>query len=129
MSAQDAEHPKTAVFLCRPGARKTPSWPRSWANLSLLYLYYHRNAWANLHLLDQPNTVLTRAVISTFAFCLETMDDYSPDPQRNPIDHEWQDQPRAMESFFILIRSAPMSADSFRHHLDYLVRDSPHGIL
>lgn len=28
-------------------------------------------------------------VISTFAFCLETMDDYSPDPQRNPIDHEW----------------------------------------
>ena len=25
--------------------RKTPSWPRSWANFSLLWLYSHRNAW------------------------------------------------------------------------------------
>jgi hypothetical protein len=31
--------------------RKTPSWPRSRANFSLLYLYSHINAWANLHLL------------------------------------------------------------------------------
>jgi hypothetical protein len=31
--------------------RKTPSWPRSWANFSLLALYSPRNAWANLHLL------------------------------------------------------------------------------
>jgi hypothetical protein len=38
--------------------RKTPSWPRSWANFSLLELYSHRNAWANLHLLGQPNTFL-----------------------------------------------------------------------
>ena len=38
--------------------RKTPSWPRSWANFSLLPLYSHRNAWANLHLLGQPNTFL-----------------------------------------------------------------------
>ena len=37
---------------------KTPSWPRSWANFSLLQLYSHRNAWANLHLLGQPNTFL-----------------------------------------------------------------------
>jgi hypothetical protein len=29
--------------------RKTPSWPRSWANFSLLYLYSHGNAWVNLH--------------------------------------------------------------------------------
>jgi hypothetical protein len=29
--------------------------------LSLLSLYSHRNAWANLHLLAQPNTVLARA--------------------------------------------------------------------
>ena len=28
--------------------RKKPSWPRSWANFSLLQLYSHRNAWANL---------------------------------------------------------------------------------
>jgi hypothetical protein len=34
--------------------RETPSWPRSWANLRLLWLYYHRNTrancifWANL---------------------------------------------------------------------------------
>ena len=31
--------------------RKSPSWPRSWANFSLLQLCSHRNAWANLHLL------------------------------------------------------------------------------
>jgi hypothetical protein len=31
--------------------RKTPSWPRSWANFSLLYLYPHWSARANLHLL------------------------------------------------------------------------------
>jgi hypothetical protein len=38
--------------------RKLPSWPRSWANFSLLQLCSHRNAWANLHILGQPNTVL-----------------------------------------------------------------------
>ena len=38
--------------------RKTPSWPRSWANFSLFQLYSHRNAWANLRLLRQPNTFL-----------------------------------------------------------------------
>ena len=43
--------------------RKTPSWPRSWANFSLAnfslsYLCSHRNAWANLHLLGQPNIFL-----------------------------------------------------------------------
>jgi hypothetical protein len=30
--------------------RTAPSWPRSWANFSLLYPYSHRNAWATLHL-------------------------------------------------------------------------------
>ena len=34
--------------------RKTPGWPRSWASFSLLQLYSHRDAWANLHLLGQP---------------------------------------------------------------------------
>ena len=38
--------------------RKTPSWPRSWANFSLLWLCSYWNAWANLHLLGQPNTFL-----------------------------------------------------------------------
>ena len=38
--------------------RKTPSWPRSWANFSLLYLHSPRNAWTNSHLLGQPNTAL-----------------------------------------------------------------------
>jgi hypothetical protein len=42
--------------------RKTPSWPRSWANVSILSLYSHRNAWANLHLLGQPNTFLAAVV-------------------------------------------------------------------
>ena len=37
--------------------RKTPSWPRSWANFSPLSLYPHRNAWANVHLLGQPNHI------------------------------------------------------------------------
>ena len=40
--------------------RKTSSWPRSWANFSLFLLYSHWNAWANLHLLGQPNTFLAR---------------------------------------------------------------------
>jgi hypothetical protein len=39
-------------------ARQTPSWPRSWANFSLFWLYSHRNTWANLHLLGQPDTFL-----------------------------------------------------------------------
>ena len=30
--------------------RKTPSWPRSWANSSLLQLCSHRNARADLHI-------------------------------------------------------------------------------
>ena len=38
--------------------RKTPSWPRSWANFNFLSLYPRRNAWANLHRLGQPNTFL-----------------------------------------------------------------------
>ena len=38
--------------------RKTPSWPRSWAIVSLLWLYSHRNSGADLHLLGQPNTFL-----------------------------------------------------------------------
>jgi ankyrin repeat protein len=41
--------------------RKMPSWPRSWGNCSLLQLYSHRNTWANLHLLGQPNTFLARS--------------------------------------------------------------------
>jgi hypothetical protein len=36
--------------------RKTPSWPRSWANFSLSQLCSHSNAWANLHLLGHPDT-------------------------------------------------------------------------
>jgi hypothetical protein len=45
----------------RPKVRKTPSRPRSWANFSLLYLYFHRNAWANLYILGQPDTFLAEA--------------------------------------------------------------------
>ena len=37
---------------------KTPSWPRSWANSRLLWLYSRRNAWLNWHLLGQPNALL-----------------------------------------------------------------------
>ena len=36
--------------------RKTPSWPRSWADFSLSQLYSHGNAWANLHLASGPTS-------------------------------------------------------------------------
>ena len=51
-----------------PQVRKTPSWPRS--NVGPTSAFYsciprliisHRNAWANLHLLGQPNTPLAAA--------------------------------------------------------------------
>jgi hypothetical protein len=42
--------------------RKAPSWSRSWANFNHLQLYSHRNAWANLHVLGQPNTFLATAL-------------------------------------------------------------------
>jgi hypothetical protein len=45
--------------------RKMPSWPRSWANFSPLQLYPHRNVWANLHLLGQPDTFLATRRCST----------------------------------------------------------------
>jgi hypothetical protein len=47
--------------------RKTPSWPRSWANSSRFSLYSHRNAWANLHILGQPNTLLARGRLAQAA--------------------------------------------------------------
>jgi hypothetical protein len=40
--------------------RKPPSWPRSWPNFSLRLLCSHRNVWANLYLLGQPNTFLAQ---------------------------------------------------------------------
>ena len=45
-----ASHEKTAARL---QVRQTLSWPRSWANFSLLELYPHGNAWATSHLLGQ----------------------------------------------------------------------------
>jgi hypothetical protein len=44
--------------------RKTPSWPRSWANFNFLSLYPRTNAWANLHRLGQPNTSLAQEIFS-----------------------------------------------------------------
>ena len=44
--------------------RQMPSWPRSWANFSLLHLYAHRNAWANCDLLGQPNTFLGEVALA-----------------------------------------------------------------
>ena len=46
------------LTVARRLARKTPCWPRSWANFSLLWLYSHWNAWANVHLLGQSNNFL-----------------------------------------------------------------------
>jgi hypothetical protein len=39
---------------------EVPSWPRSWPNFSLSQLHSHRNAWANLHILGQPDTFLAQ---------------------------------------------------------------------
>jgi hypothetical protein len=57
------------AVLLRPAAwnghvvlqvRTTSICPRSWASFSLLWLYSHPNAWANLHILGQPNTFLAQ---------------------------------------------------------------------
>ena len=58
----NAEAAEAAEANERPQVRKTPSWPRSWASFSLLQLHSHRNAWANSHLLGQPNTFLALAL-------------------------------------------------------------------
>ena len=50
--------PTAPSFVTSAKVRKTPSWPRSWANFSLLQLYSHRNTRANWHLLGQPKTFL-----------------------------------------------------------------------
>jgi hypothetical protein len=55
---REREHAAVARARAQTQVRKTPSWPRSWANSSRLQLYSHMNAWANLHLLGQPNTIL-----------------------------------------------------------------------
>ena len=63
--------------------RKTPSWPRRWANVGLFWMYSDKNAWANLHLLGQPNTFLAQAL----AECCGELQDlvlYSVPP-------EWRD--------------------------------------
>jgi hypothetical protein len=54
--------PSNTCSRVRPGpaVRNTPNWPRSWADFSLFESYSCRNAWANLRLLGQPNTFLTR---------------------------------------------------------------------
>jgi len=56
-------HWETCKFVALRGdrllerqVRETPSWPRRWANFSLFQLYSNRNAWADRHLLGQPDT-------------------------------------------------------------------------
>jgi hypothetical protein len=49
---------RRAAALSAAQVRKTPSWPRSRANFALLALYFRGNAWANSHLLGQPNAFL-----------------------------------------------------------------------
>jgi hypothetical protein len=41
--------------------RKTPRRPGSWASSSLFWPYSRRNAWATLHLLDQPDAARARS--------------------------------------------------------------------
>jgi hypothetical protein len=51
---------QTSVHQLHGKVRQTPGWPRSWANFSLLLLCFHRNVWANLHLLGRPNAFLAQ---------------------------------------------------------------------
>jgi hypothetical protein len=49
-----------ATVICIRQVRKTPGWPRSWANFRLLSLYSHWNAWANLQdRLGRRNTLFS----------------------------------------------------------------------
>ena len=41
----------TPESLAHWQVRTMRSWPRSWPNFSLLSLYSHINAWANMHIL------------------------------------------------------------------------------
>jgi hypothetical protein len=43
---------------CGPAVRKTPSWPRSWLGTFHRCVPTHGNAWANSHILGQPNAFL-----------------------------------------------------------------------
>jgi hypothetical protein len=45
-----------------PKVRQAPSWPRRWANFSLLWRFSHRNARANLHLSGQPDNFLAEGL-------------------------------------------------------------------
>jgi hypothetical protein len=49
-------------YFCKEGGNvsKTPMWPSSGADFSPPSLYSHRDAWASLHLLGQPNAFLAR---------------------------------------------------------------------
>jgi hypothetical protein len=66
--SDDPDWQELRAIICRfhdikcHKVRKTPSWPRSWANFSPLSLYSHGNTWANLHIVGQPNTFLASGV-------------------------------------------------------------------
>jgi hypothetical protein len=69
-----------AVMAQQPAVgevRKTPSWPRSWANFSLFQLCSHRNSCANLDLLGQPNTspLSLEAIAAGVAAALHRMEE------------------------------------------------------
>ena len=51
-------HPRAAHA---PQSEKE-SWPRNWANFSFFWLCSDRDAWVNLHLLGQPNTLLAQVL-------------------------------------------------------------------
>jgi hypothetical protein len=49
-AATAADVEAVAALVERAQVRKTPRWPRRWANSSLSQLHSHRNGRANLHL-------------------------------------------------------------------------------
>jgi hypothetical protein len=58
-----AAPPFEAVARVGPPRRRVRKTPRSRANFSLLQLYSHRSAWANLHLLVQPDALLAQVLV------------------------------------------------------------------
>jgi hypothetical protein len=55
--------------------RKAPCRPISWANCSLLWLYSHGDAWANLPILGQPDT-LSRGSVICVSDCVEVAEEF-----------------------------------------------------
>jgi hypothetical protein len=112
--------PPVLVDDAPPLVRKTPSWPRSWANFSLLSLYSHRNARANLHRLGQPNTFLAQAgwvndgpdvAVEHLHFAPNDVDYQTSNEVIQAHWHSWEDEISGIYGYRCAVGTAPLSDD------------------